>query len=1117
MSETKPSHPPLTRTEEEEKLAGILRLAQSNLEKTENTIRQLSEELHVLTETYGPKDTEALSLLHNTQAQLAEARHDLIRCQKARKKPYFGRIDFKDKKQPAAESYYVGRVGIAEDGSNPVVIDWRAPAASVYYENALGPCRYEVKNHGFCEIDLLRKRTYEIENDRLKNFYDSDIVATDELLNKYLAQNKRAVLSEIIATIQQEQNAIIRRSPRINLIVQGVAGSGKTTVAMHRISYILYNYAEDFRPEDFYIIGSNRILLNYITSVLPDLDVYGVRQMTMEQLFIRLLYEDWDPRFHQVRPADTADPQFCLKSSLSWFQDLAAFCAEYERREIPGEDVRLKKTGALLLSAAAIRACLETHPDLSMQEKKNLLNETLVARLENELSGKYVSCTPEEKKELFRTLRRHFGQKRWKGSIFEVYREFLQSQQDRGKTVSMPEPVFESGSFSQIQAGCTAFDLYDLAALAYLYRRIKETDRIREASHMIIDEAQDFGMMAYSALAFCLRGCTYTIMGDISQNIHFGCGLNDWEELKRLILTGDFDRFDVLKKSYRNTVEIAHFAADILRHGNFPVYPSEPVNRRGSQVRVIQCADEKALTEECIRTIRAWQSLGHETIAVICRDEAQAEAVSARLRPHLPLADSNPQTARFDTGILVLPVEYTKGLEFDAVLLYDPSKQSYPVRDAFVKRLYVAATRALHELAVLHQGDLTDLIGQPPAPGTSQRTLEAAAPVVVRGRASGSRKMTVGKSEDAVATDSPGRTANDGPLTNVASHAAHGSASAGGASRTAHGGSPTGGPSRTAHGGSPTGGPSRTAGSGASAGSAPQAAHGGSPAGGPSRAVHGGSPTGGPSRTAGSGASAGSASRAHRANAGCASGRPARPLPVNPSPHRFGDIPEQGLLYPPKPRITDFSIRGLKKTKHYLDADCGCGTLRLTPISDRIFRVQFQMGSSPFPAGFWRSEPETAVAWTAKAGKTLAEAATESILVRISKKTGALSFFDKDRQPLLSENPSLPRQIPQPSRAWVYFDWEKSEKLSVKGILADDLERINHKARYISFGGLPLRMPLLVSDRGYGIGIAGPRTVLCCAVPSYGNYIYMDGTSQIDYYFLFGGSYAATLELYKTL
>lgn len=129
------------------------------------------------------------------------------------------------------------------------------------------------------------KRTYEIENDTLKDFYDSDVVANDELLTKYLAKNKKAVLGEIIATIQKEQNEIIRKSPKQNVIVQGSAGSGKTTVAMHRISYILYNYDKEFLPEDFYIIGSNRILLNYITSVLPDLDVYGIRQMTMEQIF----------------------------------------------------------------------------------------------------------------------------------------------------------------------------------------------------------------------------------------------------------------------------------------------------------------------------------------------------------------------------------------------------------------------------------------------------------------------------------------------------------------------------------------------------------------------------------------------------------------------------------------------------------------------------------------------------------------------------------------------------------------------------------------------------------------------------------------------------------------
>lgn len=151
------------------------------------------------------------------------------------------------------------------------------------------------------------------------------------------------MLGEIIATIQQEQNLIIRRSPKTNLIVQGVAGSGKTTVAMHRISYILYNYEEDFRPEDFYIIGSNRILLNYITSVLPELDVYGIRQMTMEKLFIRLLYEDWDEEKYTVHTIDRADEKNSIKGGSGWFFDLENFCRTYEAEQIPREPVRLEK------------------------------------------------------------------------------------------------------------------------------------------------------------------------------------------------------------------------------------------------------------------------------------------------------------------------------------------------------------------------------------------------------------------------------------------------------------------------------------------------------------------------------------------------------------------------------------------------------------------------------------------------------------------------------------------------------------------------------------------------------------------------------------------------------
>ena len=984
--------PGLSREEEEKQLEERLEVAEENLERTKGYMKQLSEELHDLIETYGPKDKQALALLHNTQSRLQENKRDLIRYQKARKKPYFGRIDFKDRNQPQEESYYIGRVGISKNGLEPIVIDWRAPVASVYYENALGPCSYTVKNEGSYNIDLRRKRTYEIAEDKLKDFFDSDIVATDDLLNKYLAKSKKAVLGEIIATIQKEQNTIIRKSPRTNLIVQGVAGSGKTTVAMHRISYILYNYKEEFRPEDFYIIGSNRILLNYITSVLPELDVYGVSQMTMEQLFVRLLYEDWDSRIHRIGSIDNRD--VCLKGSYEWFHDLEQFCSEYENKIIPKTEVRMEKNGVLLIDEAAIHNYLDNNPKMSMQSKINRLNEILLSKLENEWEGKYVSYTPEEKKELQRIYRRYFGKNVWNGSIFELYQDFLKVQEQNGKVVSFTENIF---------------DLYDLAALAYLYKRIKETDGIREASHIIIDEAQDFGMMAYGALAYCLRGCTYTIMGDVSQNIHFGYGLNDWKELQDLILTGNFDSFGLLKKSYRNTVEISKFATEILRHGSFSIYPVDPIDRHGNAVRVTECRDERGMIQETIKTIQNWQKEGRETIAVICWDETQAARVSERLSEKLSLLDYNLETTEFGTGVMVLPVEYTKGLEFDAVLIYDPSAENYKLEDSYVKLLYVAATRALHELTVVHQGDLTDLIGKPVPKEKSMDSLEDG----------GMKQQSVRK--EFIVTEAKNKENSNQKL--------------------------------------------------------------------PIRKKRKEEKTS---------------------------------VPINPSPYNFGDIPTnnllQNLMQPKYPM--DSSIRTLKKTKQYLDLNSSYGVLRLTPLEDTVIRVQFQKGqNADFVESYWSYETKNQVLWTARAGKSLVEVGTEKITIRIDKRTGAIQFFNKEKIRLLSEKIALPRRIElgATSQTWVYFDWRKEEKLAAKGILDDELIPMNQKARYISFGKKKLRMPLLVSKYGYGIGIAAKNDVICCNIPMYGTYLYTEGMEQIDYYFFYGESYEAILDLYKKL
>ncbi len=992
------SIPGLSREEEEKQLAKIIGIAQDNLIKTKEYIRQLSEELYDLMETYGTKDKEALTLLHNTQSQLYERKRDLIRGKKARKKPYFGRIDFKDFSQPHEESYYVGRVGISQNGTEPIVIDWRAPIASVYYENAVGTCQYTVNNERVYHIDLKRKRTYEIEEDRLKDFFDSDVVANDELLTKYLAKNKKAVLGEIIATIQKEQNTIIRKSPKTNLIVQGAAGSGKTTVAMHRISYILYNYEEEFRPEDFYIIGSNRILLNYITSVLPDLDVYGVSQMTMEQLFVRLIYEDWNPRIHHIRPIDKADPSICQKGSYEWFHDLEQFCREYENAVIPKTQICLEKTGVVLLEETTIRNYLENNPKMSVQNKIMMLNEMLLSKLENECTGKYISYTPEEKKEWKRRYRWYFGKKIWNGSIFKVYQDFLQKQEQKGKKTELKE---------------NQFDLYDLAALAYLYKRIKETDGIREASHVIIDEAQDFGMMAYACLAYCLRDCTYTIMGDVSQNIHFGYGLNDWKDLKELILTGTFDSFELLQKSYRNTIEISEFATEILRHGNFSVYPVEPIIRHGKKVQVTKCKKEEEMIAETVRVIKNWQKEGYETIAVVCRDEEETDRVSGLLEKEIELSGGNLESAEFGKGVMVLPVEYTKGLEFDTVLLYHPSAEHYPEEDAYVKLLYVAATRALHELTVVHKGDLTDLIGKKVSKEKQMGSLE---------EENLKKDREAKKGERATSQKMPERIEKGNQLKEVA--------------------------------------------------------------------------------------------RQKRKK------EDQNSFPMNSSPHHFRDCPDNRLLRPKTHGAMDQSIRMLKKTKRYLDLISDYGILRLTPLEEEMIRVQFIKGkSAEFEKGYWNYEPENQVLWSARQGKDLVEIGVGKITVRIDKKTGAVMFFNQEEKLLLSEKKALPRQIEWTgiSQTWSYFEWKKEEKLWAKGNLPDDLERMNQKARYISFGGRKLRMPLLISEYGYGIGVSAERTVMCCDIPMYGTYLYTDGTKQIDYYFLYGGNNKNTLELYRKL
>lgn len=1018
----------LTRAQEEQNLDEIITIAQKNLDHAQQDLKEANEQLADLLETYDIKDKEGLTLWNNATARLWEYKHGIVRLEKARKKPYFGRIDFLNEKN-RKEGYYIGRVGItdSEDQAQPVVLDWRAPIASVYYESSMGPCTYTVLAEGNHTINLKRKRTYEIADDQLLDYFDSDVVANDELLTKYLAKNKKAVLGEIIATIQKEQNLMIRRSPKTNLIVQGVAGSGKTTVAMHRISYILYNYKEDFRPEDFYIVGSNRILLDYITSVLPELDVYGIRQMTMEQLLIRLLYEDWDENKYSVHDLEQANAAQHKKGTSLWFEKLEAFCQNYEKSQISQEAVVLEKTGIRLMRPAMVREYLRDHPLLSMESKILMLNQMLYARYENEVSGKQVSYTAVEKKKMERKYSTYYGNGEWKGSVLELYQSFL------------AEEIEEE---SELEIPTNSFDVYDLAAMAYIYKRIKETDPIREASHVVIDEAQDFGMMVYHCLHYCLRGCTYTIMGDTSQNIHFQEGLNDWEELRNLILTGTYDAFGILRKSYRNTVEISQFASEILRHGEFPIYPVEPIIRHGNPVTVTAIKEETSIWKQATKILEGWRMNGYETIAVICRDEEEAIEVSNHLSSELAIHSYTSEMQSFDEGIVVLPVAYTKGLEFDCVLLFDPNGEKYPQDDHHVKLLYVAATRALHELTVLAGENLTDIIKTTVpeekhmkefAVETLQKAKEYSKPVYTQRQIEeqriregdlersqrgyiGPKKITVNQPSKEETKSLPQKSSIPLPKPEIIQ-------------------------------------------------------------------------------------------------------QPEEQKPVlrekksfpevsidqkNESSYAYGSLPQEQILRIPGHSRSNFTVKWGKKTKEYLEIASVAGLLRLIPITPQIIRVAFVKGvTGSIQETPWIAKAETPFSWSARESRTHFQLMTEQLLVSVEKATGAITFSSRDGKKLLEEKTTQPRLILD-NKTWNFFSWEKTDHIKAKGILSDDYMDLSTKARCISFGGKKLRMPLLLSKKGYGIGIASENTVIFSDVKTYGQYIHTQGSEQIDYYFIQG-------------
>ena len=679
------------RQEELEWLDHCLRIIRSNIIRYEQEFELKHAQVQELFRSIQGGNEELYSQMMTAASLEEHAKNSLRKNRAALEKPYFGRIDYTEKKKEKEERIYIGKNGVFRNRTDVLIADWRAPISGVYYENELGKGSYGLPDEKPIPIDLHLKRTYDIDGGKLNGFYDSDVASNDQLLVQYLSRNKDAVLGEIIATIQKEQDAIIRETPFANLIVQGVAGSGKTTVAMHRISYLLYNYKERFESNEFCIVGSNDLLLNYITSGLPELDVPNIKHLRMDQLFARLCEKDWGAKCRFAESDDTA----FLRCTLRYFQELELFLMYKREAAVDCSALNDDEIGTIL-SAANNQTLLRENPAFSINRLLSTLDDRVKTRIRFLMSGR-------EKEEIQAKLKQyhgHYKAMRPKQNALQLYGEFFASWTKRQASAGAGGSVTsERLAAHQQRLARREYDLYDMAALALIHYRVGQMKPNEEFGLLFLDEAQDFGIGAYYVLKTLLPAAYFTIMGDVSQNINYETGMNDWYELQKLFLTGPRDRFLLLQKSYRNTIEISEYAGKILERASSGRYKITPVIRHGLPVQENHFRGEAELVEYTASLMEENRKKGFLTSAVICPSETDADRVRALLSADLSVNEKGSQD--FSAGLSVLPIRLVKGLEFDTVILWNPDLKAMLSRPDQAKLLYVAATRALHELHVL--------------------------------------------------------------------------------------------------------------------------------------------------------------------------------------------------------------------------------------------------------------------------------------------------------------------------------------------------------------------------------------------------------------------------------
>jgi len=669
----------------------------------------------------------------SNQAQKYKFSYDKVnRLQRMYQSPYFGRIDFIEDGEENAEQIYIGIHNFTtSDTMEFLIYDWRAPISSMFYDFEIGFCNYECPA-GSIKGEMVLKRQFKIEKSNIVYMFDSSLSINDEMLREILGKSTDNRMNIIVTSIQKEQNTVIRNIQDRILIVEGTAGSGKTSIALHRAAYLLYKYRESIKSDNILVFSPNHVFEDYISSVLPELGEENILRSTFADFFGSVLETEYqietiDQQMEYILLSGYADKTRlqCIqfKSSLQFLAILKKY-VKYIENEMSMEFENLVYNGALVISADDIYQLFRIdYSRLPYAKRLVKLRQRLFYLLErckekrvrhelknnskgkNSINEKEKILADQKAKIEYELLKNKIIQMT-SFDIYLLYKNLFKNIESFAQTVDKYE-IEDHYSFgiyttNQLEQGIMNYE--DVAPIIFLKAALDTVIDTKSIKHVIIDEAQDYTVIQYEIFKKVFEHCNMTILGDVNQSI------NGYMNIGSFDIIADIFKKDTksisLTKSYRSSKEIADFCKEILMSPSY----SEQLNRHSSKPKIIM-VDESNLCRRIADDIIKLKNKKYKQIAVICKTVRQCEAMYKYIISYVDISLISNQNEVYKGDVVVIPSYLAKGLEFDAVLVNSIEDRDYSKAEDR-KLLYTVCTRALHELYLYYHENMSDLVAK---------------------------------------------------------------------------------------------------------------------------------------------------------------------------------------------------------------------------------------------------------------------------------------------------------------------------------------------------------------------------------------------------------------------